>query len=91
MGRLVNNGANLHAREDAAVPTSRSQVPGTSGAPSYTPSSTPGGVNSGAGIGPAHAGINVRRSMRDVVGLFSRAAVGFPFGARLKSKWPELY
>src|SRR5262249_51485573 len=39
-----------------------------------------------APIGPARVGINVRRSIRDVVGLFSRAAVGFPIGTRLKSK-----
>ena len=34
--------------EAEAMPTSRSAVPGTSGAPSYTPSATPGDVSGGA-------------------------------------------
>jgi hypothetical protein len=38
-------------RETYAPVTSRSQVPGTSGAPHYTPSATPGGVSQSDGTG----------------------------------------
>jgi hypothetical protein len=47
-------------RENSAPATSPSQVPGTSGAPSYTPSATPGSVASGSvalGIGMNAAGV----------------------------------
>jgi len=38
---------------------------------------------------PTSIGINRPGRCRDVVGFFSRAAVGFPIGARLKSKTPH--
>ena len=55
------DGGDMPPMRESEVPAaSRSQVPGTSGAPSYTPSATPGGVASGSvalGIGMHAAGV----------------------------------
>jgi hypothetical protein len=53
-------------REDTATPRSQSQVPGTSGAPRYTPSSTPGGVASG---NPGSAPSSPWGSLAGILGL----------------------
>jgi len=48
-GDLTVAPENYPLQEAMAEPQSMSQVPGTSGAPSYMPSATPGGVSAGAG------------------------------------------